>query len=268
MSGPSKPAFTYDPSKPSIARVYDHWLGGKDNFAADRNFADELAGVLPNVHQIVRANRLFLGNAVRHLVADHGVAQFLDIGAGLPTADNVHQVAQACDPQARVVYVDNDPEVTAHGRALLADDDRTGVVEADLRDPDAVLADPVTAALLDRDRPVAVMMVSILHFVGDADDPHRMVARYLEAVPPGSFLVVSAARAEPLVGAEIENLYRTRLGDRGGDGAIARTEAEILRFFDGLELLPPGLVSVTRWRPGQAADGPDVPFVAAVARKP
>ncbi|MFD0691900.1 SAM-dependent methyltransferase [Actinomadura fibrosa] len=266
-SGSGKPAFTYDPSKPSIARVYDHWLGGKDNFAADRRFAADLADVLPDIYTIVRANRAFLGAAVRHLVRDHGITQFLDMGAGLPTARNVHEVAQECDPAARVVYVDNDAEVTAHGRALLADDARTGIVEADLRDPDAVLSDAATTALLDPREPVAVMLVSILHFIGDEDRPHDLVARYMGAVPSGSFLVLSTACANP-VGDKIEDLYRDRIGSRGGGGAISRSMDEILRFFDGLDLLPPGLTTVTRWRPGHRVEGQDVPFVAGVARKP
>jgi len=258
----------YDPGKPSIARVYDHWLGGKDNFAVDRAFADELAKVLPDIYTIVRANREFLGNVVRHLVRDRGITQFLDLGAGLPTADNVHQVAQAHDPGARVVYVDNDAEVLAHGRALLAGDQQTGVVIADLRDPDTVWGDRVTTSLLDLDRPVAVMFISILHFIGDQDDPYTLIKSYLERVPSGSFLAISTARANP-AGDAIEGMYRDKLADRGGGGAVSRSEADILRFFDGLELQPPGLVPVTRWRPdGRSAPAKDVPFVAALGRKP
>ncbi|MEU5882276.1 SAM-dependent methyltransferase [Spirillospora sp. NPDC047279] len=260
---PDESAFSYDPSRPSIARVYDYWLGGKDNFGPDRQFAVDLAEVLPDVTTIVRANREFLGSVVTRLVKEHEVGQFLDIGAGLPTADNVHQVAQSCDPSTRVVYVDNDTEVIVHARALLAANDRTGVVHADLRDPAAVLDDPVTVRLLDLTRPAAVMLVSILHFIGDDEDAHGLVTAYMDAMPSGSFLVISSSIENP-AGRTIENLYRDKLADRGGGGTITRTREEILRFFDGLEILEPGLVTVTKWD----GDGPEVPFVAAVGRKP
>ena len=256
-----------DTSVAHVARVYDYWLGGKDNFAADREAGDQVLEIYPDMVHSARANRAFLARAVRFLAGEAGIRQFLDIGTGIPTADNTHEVAQLVAPTSRIVYVDNDPMVLAHARALLASDPAgaTAYVDADLRDPLRIVAE--AARLLDFGQPVAVMLVAILHCIPDEDDPYRIVARLMSAVPPGSYLVISHAPGEmrPNVGAEMIRRLAKVLAQK----VVLRERDEVERFFDGLELLEPGVVPITKWRPATEAEAAaPAAMWAAVARKP
>ena len=230
-----------------IARVYDYWLGGKDNFAVDRIAAERVIAAYPDIVRSARGNRVFLGRAVRYLVREAGVRQFLDIGTGLPAANNTHEVAQDAAPECRVVYVDNDPVVLSHAAALLASgpDGATAYVDADLRDPETIL--PAAAKVLDFSRPVAVMLVAILQHISDQDDPYGIVTRLLAEVPSGSYLVLShpARDIEAAAMAEIAD----RMNELVAEKVAFRTRAEVLRFFDGLDLIDPGVVPVPQWRP-------------------
>lgn len=234
-----------DVERPSAARVYDYYLGGLHNFAADRAMAARAVADWPELPRIMQANRAFLRRAVRYLVAQ-GIDQFLDIGSGIPTVGNVHEVAQAARPDARVVYVDIDPVAVAHARALLADDPRTGVVQADMVDVDAVLDDPVTRSLLDLSRPVGLLVVALLHFVGDDRRPGAVLARYRDAIAPGSHLVVSHASADgaPDRADEHLSLYR-----RTATPMTMRSREEVAGLLDGFTLVEPGLVFLPQWRP-------------------
>jgi S-adenosyl methyltransferase len=234
------PGAQVDPAVPSVARMYDYFLGGKDNFASDRRAAEEVARALPGVAGVARANRMFL----RRHVAGLGVEQFLDLGAGLPTQGNVHEVARAVHPRARVVYVDNDPVVTSHGRALLSGDEGTAVVEADLRDPGGVLGDPRVTRLIDFDRPVCVLFVAVLHFLADEEDPGGLVARYRDALPPGSHVVLSHAALEEHRNVAVGDAYRAASAP-----FAARTREQVTAFLDGLTIVPPGVVRLHEWRP-------------------
>jgi 2-polyprenyl-3-methyl-5-hydroxy-6-metoxy-1,4-benzoquinol methylase len=246
------------------ARVYDYWLGGKDNFAADREAGDRVIAIRPAIRSEVRQNRAFLRRAVRYLAADAGVRQFLDIGTGLPSAGNTHEVAQEAAPSARVVYVDNDPLVLAHARALLTGTPgTTAYLDADLREPGKILRD--AAASLDFSKPVAVMLVAVLHHVTDADDPAGIVATLMAAVPPGSYLVISHPAAD--VHSEAVAQVAAEYNEHVATGQTRRTREQVTAFFDGLELLPPGVVQTPQWRPdGPAATDP-VPMWAGVGRK-
>ena len=243
---------TVDTSVAHIARVYDYWLGGKDNFVADREAAERVIAAYPDIVRSCQANRAFLVRTVRYLVREAGVRQFLDIGTGIPAANNTHEVAQREAPQARVVYVDNDPVVLAHARALLASgpDGATAYVDADLRDPGKILAE--AAGLLDFSRPVAVMLVAILQHIGNADDPYRIVATLVEAMPAGSHLVLShpASDIEAEAMAEIAESMNELVAEK----VTFRSQAEVSRFFDGLDLVDPGLVPVPGWRPASPAE--------------
>ena len=239
---------------PHIARVYDYWLGGKDNFAVDRDAAEQVVAAYPGILRDVRAQRAFLANAVTYLAGVAGIRQFLDIGTGFPTANNTHQAAQDVAPDSRVVYVDNDPMVISHGRALVTGATApTTYVDADLRDPGTILTE--AARLLDFSEPVAVMLISVLHLIPDEDDPHAIVARLMEAVPPGSWLALSHPARD--VHRQQVTEAESRFNQLAPAKATLRTRAEILRLFDGLELLEPGLVQVHRWRPGLAAPAQD-----------
>ena len=243
-----------DTSVPHIARVYDYWLGGKENFAADREAAEQVIAAYPGILRDVRAQRAFLAEAVRYLAGVAGIRQFLDIGTGIPTASNTHEVAQGVAPGCRVVYADNDPMVLAHARALLVGTTApTAYLDADLRDTGTVLTE--AARLLDFSQPVAVMLISVLHLIPDEDGPHQIVTQLMEAMSSGSWLAVShpARDVHPRQVTEAES----RFNQLAPAKATLRTRAEILRFFDGLELLEPGLVQVHRWRPGLAAPGHD-----------
>jgi trans-aconitate methyltransferase len=262
-----EPPAAIDTTVAHQARIYDYWLGGKDNFAVDREAAQQAIAAYPPILHGVRAQRAFLVRAVRYLAAEAGIRQFLDIGTGIPTANNTHQVAQAAAPGARVVYVDNDPLVLAHARALLTSvpEDATAYLDADARDPDKILAG--AAGLLDFGQPVAVLLIGILQLIPAADNPNAIVARLVEAVPPGSWLAVYHP-ASDIDEQRVAEAVR-RVNARTAGATTLRTHAEIARFFDGLELLAPGLVQVQRWQPGSAApdNGDQIAAYAGLARK-
>jgi S-adenosyl methyltransferase len=245
-----------DTSVAHIARIQDYWRGGKDNFAADRKAAQHAMAAYPGLASSVRANREFLGRSVRYLARDAGVRQFLDIGTGLPSAGCVHEVARGIAPECRVVYVDNDPMVLVHARAMLTGSPpaSTDYVDADVRDPAGLLTR--AAATLDFAQPVAVMLVSVLHLIEDHDDPHAIVARLMDAVPPGSFLVLThvAADIEPEAMAEMAR----RMNEHVTQAVTLRDQATVSRFFAGLQLVPPGVVRVPEWRP-ESADAAATP---------
>lgn len=235
-----------DPTTPNVARMYDYVLGGKDNYAADRELAGHLIESIPDGVEALRANRRFLGRAVSY-VAEQGIDQYIDLGAGLPNQGNVHEVAQRVHPHARVVYVDIDPVVIAHARALLAAEDRTAAIQADMREPRTVLASDEVARLIDFDRPVGVIFNAMLHFVTDDEDPEGIVAAFTERMAPGSHLVISHStlddRPADLVKI-IEEAY-----ENASAPMVFRDYERILRLFNGLALVEPGLVKVNRWRP-------------------
>jgi hypothetical protein len=257
-----------DTSVASIARIYDYWLGGKDNFKADRDAAEQMILQYPDIVTGVRKNRAFLGRAVHYLAAEAGIRQFLDIGTGLPSSNNTHEVAQRAAPDARIVYVDNDPIVLSHAQALLTStpEGACAYVDADIRDTGKILKD--AANLLDFSRPVAVCLIMILQFIPDEDDPVSIVRALVDAIPSGSYLVVAhpASDVDQHVGPALRQLS-TRMG---GTRAVPRSHQEISRFFDGLEMVEPGLVQLHRWRPGTGLDdtGRDLAAYGAVARKP
>jgi trans-aconitate methyltransferase len=252
----------------SPARVYDYWLGGKDNFPADRAAGEAMRQAFPGIISGVRMNRAFLGRAVTYLVTDAGVRQFLDIGTGLPTANNTHEVAQRAAPESRVVYVDNDPIVLSHARALLASspEGACDYIEADLREPGTILK--AAARTLDMRRPVAVSLLMILQFIPDASDPWRLVATLMDAMAPGSYLAISHPTGDviPATIAQAADRYNSHMGD---NQATLRTQEAISRFFCGLDLVEPGLVQLQRWRPGPGVGngGHDMPALAGLARK-
>ncbi|GAA0231716.1 SAM-dependent methyltransferase [Actinomadura nitritigenes] len=271
VSRPAGEPVRIDTTVAHSARMYDYYLGGKDHYQVDRDTAEIAARSWQAVRTAVRENRSFLARAVRHLVREQGITQFLDIGAGLPSAGNVHEIAQAEDPACRVVYVDNDPIVLAHARSLLigTPEGRTAYVHADLRRPTAILADPAVRTTLDLDRPVALMLVAILHFIVDEQHPGEIVRELMEALPSGSFLVASHVTPEhdPQGVHGLEQAYRD-----GGVPAQARPrEAFTALAFDGLELLDPGVTLVSEWRPDGDAPRPaadQVNWYGGIARKP
>ena len=268
MAGGTTAPLGIDPTIPSTARMYDFWLGGKDHFAVDRMAALEVSEAAPEVKMMAIENRRFLRRAVRYLATEAGITQFLDIGTGLPTQGNVHEVAQQVNPDARVVYVDNDPMVLAHSRALKTGGN-TAVIEADLRDPAAILTHPRTQALINLQQPLAVLLVAVLHFIADEDDPYSIVASIFNSMAPGSYLVVShATGGMPIAGsaARVEEHYRKNVAS----GTTLRSPEEILRFFDGFELAEPGLVKVTHWHPMEpgALDDEKIWLLGAIGRKP
>jgi hypothetical protein len=249
-----------------IARVYDYWLGGKDNFAVDREIGDKVLQIHPETVLSVQANRKFLARSVRQLAANEGVRQFLDIGTGLPSGNNTHEVAQAVRPEARVVYVDNDPIVLTHARALLTSspEGATAYLDADIKDTDEILAG--AARLLDFSQPVAIMLVAVLHMLRDEDDPQGIVDRFMAAVPAGSFLVISHLASDVQQEAMAE--MGRRLNQSMTQQFTMRTRAQVTAFFDGFTLLDPGVVLTHQWRPDSEADA-DTPGVlwAGAARK-
>ena len=245
-----------DTRRANVARVYDYLLGGSHHFLADQDLGRSLAAVDPNVRAIARANRDFLGRAVRFL-SGAGIRQFLDIGSGIPTQGNVHEAAQAADPRARVVYADIDPVAVAHSRGILAGNPDAAVIEADLHEPAAILADDTTRRLIDFSQPVGLLLVSVLPFLADTDDPWHIVATLRDALAPHSYLAVCHATSEgrPAVTQAMDKVYR---GSVQAGGTI-RSRAGILRFFDGFGLVEPGLVNVPLWRPARPADVPADP---------
>lgn len=260
-----------DTSRPHPARMYDYYLGGKNHFAADRAVADRALESWPSGRIGLRENRRFLGRVVRYLAVEAGVTQFLDIGSGLPTTKNVHEIAQAVNPTSRVVYVDNDSMVLAHARALLASapEGRTAYIQADLRSPLDILNSPVTRSVLDFSKPVALMLVAVLHFLAEEDKPEAVLSTLLDALPSGSYLAASHVTMEhdPVGVGGGQRAYREAglsMNVRDADEFAALT-------FPGLELVPPGVVLVSEWRPDTQAPRPipaEVSFYGGVARKP
>ncbi|MFN8081069.1 MAG: SAM-dependent methyltransferase [Kineosporiaceae bacterium] len=255
-----------DHGGPQSARIYDYLLGGKDNYPPDRAVGDALIRQVPALPVMVRAQRAFLARAVRYLVGEAGVRQFLDIGTGIPTADNVHEVAQSLAPECRVLYVDNDPIVLAHARALMTSTPQgsTAFVMADIRDTDAVLGDPKVAATLDRDRPIALMLLGILHHLRDDDDPYGLVARLIDWLPSGSYVAIAGP------GSDFDEAAMAAVAasaEASGVPYVARSRAQTEQFLAGLDLVEPGVVPIPQWRP-DSTDLPEVFGWAVVARKP
>jgi hypothetical protein len=249
------------------ARVYNYWLGGRDNFAADREAAEQAIAANPGIVTDVRVNRAFLARAVHYLAAECGIRQFLDIGTGLPTAGNTHEVAQAAAPAARVVYADNDPIVLAHARALLTStrEGATAYLDADLRDAAGILR--AAAQTLDFGQPIALMLLIILHMIPDGDDPYGIVTALVQALPSGSYLVL-AHPASDVRAADMAEMTRRVNQRMSGPRATMRDRAAITRFFDGLDLLEPGVVQPQQWRPEPGALSPgQVTAWCGVARK-
>jgi S-adenosyl methyltransferase len=252
----------FDTSVPNVARIYDVLLGGKDNYEADRAAARRLMAAVPGAARAAVENRAFLGRAVDYLAHEAGIRQFIDIGAGLPTGGHVHEIARAADPAARVAYVDVDPVVVAHAAALLADTPGTpagirgvGAVHADVRYPRHLLALPAVRELIDFGQPAAVLLVAVLHFVEDAESPWAVVRCLTGYLAPGSYVVVSHVTGDeisPAAAQQARELY-----DGASRPAVARSREEIGQFFDGLDLLPPGVVDVASWRPGRPSLRPD-----------
>ncbi|SDZ06285.1 S-adenosyl methyltransferase [Micromonospora pattaloongensis] len=266
MQRPDWAPESIDIERPSVARMYDYYLGGSHNFAVDRAAAQAMIAAVPEAPLMAQANRAFLRRAVQFLI-DAGVRQFLDIGSGIPTVGNVHEIAQRAAPDARVVYVDVDPVAVAHSREILAGNDRATVLHGDLRNPERILEHPEVHKLLDFTRPVAVMIVAVLHFVPDSDDPAGIIATFRETLAPGSYLTLSQAsddgrRADER--AEAEHVYQ-----RTDNPLRVRSRAEFVRLFDGFTLVEPGLVWVPQWRPDSpegAEDGEASGFIGGVGR--
>ena len=256
-----------NPAIPNVARMYDFMLGGKENYASDRAAVASLIQLsATDVPAAARLNRAFLGRAVQY-VASHGVTQFLDIGAGLPTQQSVHQVAQEIAPGIRTVYVDNDPVVLAHSRALLGDTSTTAAVLGDVRDPAGVIGDPAVRALIDFARPVCILLVAVLHFVPDAADPKGLLAAFRDAMVPGSYLILSHGTvdgAPPEVAAKAD---ASRVYDQATAQVTLRGAAQVADLLDGFTLVEPGLVHTSQWRPMIATDYEFDAFLAAVGRK-
>jgi SAM-dependent methyltransferase len=245
-----------DIKRANVARVYDYWLGGSHNFLPDQDLGRAIAVVEPKAREIARANRAFLGRAVRFLAAA-GIRQFLDIGSGIPTAGNVHEVAQHAAPGAHVVYADIDPVAVAHSKAILAGNASAATIEADLREPEKILTDPTVGRLIDFSQPAGVLLVAVLHFIADADDPWRVVATLRDALAPGSYLVLCHGTddSKPSVAHAAEKVYNRSVST----DVHLRSRAEIQRLFDGFSLVDPGLVFIPQWRPESPADVPDDP---------
>ncbi|MEU6285589.1 SAM-dependent methyltransferase [Streptomyces sp. NPDC047028] len=254
-------------SQPHTARIWNYWLGGKDNYEVDRAAGDQIRALHPGIGEYARADRLFLGRAVRHLVGEAGIRQFLDIGTGLPTADNTHEVAQRLAPESRIVYVDNDPLVLAHARALLTStpEGRTDYLDEDLRNVDAILEHATKT--LDFTEPVALMLLGVVIFIGDDEDPHALVRRLVDRLPAGSHLVLSHTVTSPSM-PDVDEAVAF-WNEHGTPKLTQRTPERISRFFDGLELLDPGVVSCSRWRPegAEVAEPEEVAMFGGVARK-
>jgi hypothetical protein len=256
-----------DTSVPHSARIWNYWLGGKDNYPVDREAGDQFREVFPEIVEVARSSRAFLTRAVRYLAGEAGVQQFLDVGTGLPTADNTHEVAQRVAPVSRIVYVDNDPVVLAHARALLTSsgEGATGYVDADLHDPDQILE--LAAPTLDLARPVALMLLGVLGHIGDDDEARSIVKRLLDGLPSGSYLVLCDGTNTSQAGVQAQDDYDQ-------SGAIPyrlRSPEQVAAFFAGLELVEPGVVSCPRWRPDPAkGDGPpaETDAFGGVGRKP
>ncbi len=260
----------FDTSVANPARIWNYWLGGKDNFAADREAAEKVLEVIPSMRLLARLAREQLIDAVHRLVREFGIRQFLDIGTGLPTASNTHEIAQALAPESRIVYVDNDPVVICHAQALLTSSPqgRTDYLQADLRDTDAILAG--ASQTLDLGQPVAVLLLGVLHFIPDADEPHAVVARLMAAMPPGSFLAIGHGASD--IQADVVPEMTRRYNERASTSLTLRSRAEVTRFFAGLELIEPGVVPLSQWwradQDAGAARPSSVLGYCGIARKP
>ena len=257
-----------NPNIPHSARIYDYWLGGKDNFAADRAVGDAIVQAIPTMRSMAAENRKFVHRAARDLVAKEGIRQFLDIGTGIPTRPNLHEIAQRIAPETRVVYVDNDPIVLVHARALMisSEEGRSEYIAADIHHPEQILEEPVLRDTLDLTRPVGLTLIAILMLIADEDDPWGLVARLRDAMPSGSILAVTHPTADfnpEAVGQAVD-------AARGaGMTLVARTREEVARFLGDWELLEPGLVPVPAWRPDAPVEDPETTYYwAGVARKP
>jgi SAM-dependent methyltransferase len=259
--------------RPHSARIYDAILGGKTNYPADRAVAEASIGLFPAIRVSAQQNRSFMHRVARYLAAEAGIAQFLDLGTGIPTSPNLHEVVQEARPTARVVYVDNDPIVLAHARALLVGDPRgrTSFIKGDVREPERILADPQVLDTLDLTAPTALTIIAVVHFIPDDDEAYRIVRTLVDALPGGSYLALTSATDDfdPETGARVREQYRA-----GGVQLRTRTLAETERFFDGLELVDPGVVQVHRWKPAEVdsprweIDPKDVGVYGGLARKP
>jgi len=264
--GGASPGVKIDTTVPHSARIWNYWLGGKDNYAVDRAAGDQFLAAFPDIAVIARASRDFMGRAVRYLVGEAGIRQFLDIGTGLPTFNSTHEVAQQVAPESRIVYVDNDPVVLAHAVALLKGDPRgaTDYLDADMRQPEAIIAG--AARTLDFTRPVAVMFLGVLGHIADDDQAVSIVRRTMDAVPSGSYLVISDGTnvVRGTAGQAAQDDYNAS----GAEPYTLRSPEQIGRFFDGLDLLEPGVVSVPRWRPAGGAVPAEIDQFGGVGRKP
>jgi O-methyltransferase involved in polyketide biosynthesis len=257
----------FDPSVPSPARMWNYWVGGKDHFAADRASAERIAEALPALPALAKSVRVFLRDIVHTLSADYGIRQFLDIGTGLPTADNTHEVAQRAAPESRIVYTDYDPSVLAHARALLTStpEGRTAYIQADLRDTDTIVK--AASETLDFSQPVAILLLAVLHFIQDEDDPYRIIRKLVDAVPSGSYLVILHAPSDLFPSDAIEE-HNRRYNTSGAERIRPRSREEVSRFFDGLELVPPGLATLADWLADSRLDAGVGRAWVGVARKP
>ncbi|MDK1471993.1 SAM-dependent methyltransferase [Streptomyces sp. 549] len=269
MERPSWAPQGIDLSQPSVSRIYDYYLGGSHNFEVDREAARKAIDAFPGLPKIMQANRAFMRRAVRFAV-DEGVTQFLDIGSGIPTFGNVHEVALAASPEARIAYVDNDPVAVAHSRAVLEGTEQASITSADFRSPEQILQSPEVRRLIDLDRPVALLLVALLHFVTDEEDPWSTIGELRDALAPGSLLILTHASTEggPRTteeGEQVSGVYRN-----AGSRLLMRSKQDVTRFFDGFEILEPGIVPMPRWRP-DAPLGQEDPVVftgfAGVGRK-
>ena len=259
---------TFRPDIPSAARIYDYLLGGKDNYPADRAVAESMISLIPNVQLAVQWNRAFLRRVVRYLIHEAGIRQIVDIGAGLPTAGNTHEIAREADPETRVVYVDHDPVVLAHARSMLHNVPNTAIIEQDLLEPDEILADPMLRSLIDFSEPTAFLLLSILHFVSDEADPAGLIARLLDPFPVGSHVAISHATPDTVP--EVNDVER--IFDEATEQAHVRSRTAVRELVAGLEVVEPGLTWPPEWRPDP---GDEIPANAAesyycvvVARKP
>lgn len=266
MSEPVSPEI--NTSEPHSARVYDYWLGGKDNYASDRALGDAMVAAIPTLPLMARANRSFMERVTAYLAEEAGISQFLDIGTGIPTSPNLHNVAQAVNPKARVVYVDNDQTVLAHARALLTSDPEgaTAYIDADLTDPRSILDHPSLTSTLDLGKPVALTLVAVLMYFRDEDGLHEMVSTLVDALPSGSYLAIT----HPTADFDPEPVAKAIAAATGaGITLVARTEAEVRELFTGVELIEPGVVPVPAWRPAHPVGDPhSVYYYAGVGRKP
>jgi S-adenosyl methyltransferase len=272
VSDVQRPAWapeSIDPTRPSVARVYDYWLGGAHNFEADRVAADAALTAMPMLREVIETNRSFLRRAVHYLLGV-GVRQFLDLGSGIPTVGNVHEIVRKVDPNARVVYVDIDPVAVAHSRAILKGDQRVRVLRADVRKPDDVLNAPEVREHLDFDQPIGLLSVALLHFVSDSDQPRAILAHYRDRLPSGSYLAVSHAGFDPEDRPGFD--WSSTNYDRSVTPMNFRSRAQVSAFFEGFELVEPGVERLPLWRPESVYDLPDdaaqFPGFGAVGRKP